>query len=191
MKNTDPEIAELRKRIEERLDRRMATPADFDFLSSAIWARTHENLSASTLKRIWGYVNGVDSIRRSSLEILAKFLDFKNWEDFLAFISQDNGSDWENGLHFRAEDLKVDDLIQVAWKPNRHCTFRYLGNQQFVVEAAENSKLNAGSTFRCNLFILGRPLYLTDLIQNSNPPSTFVAGQKDGLCELKIQSITC
>ena len=53
-----------------------------------------------------------------------------------------------------------------------------------MLSHAENSKLKVGNTFRCNLFILGKPLYLTDLVQNDNPPSTFVAGQKDGLCEL-------
>ena len=191
MKKSSPEIVELRKRIEESLGRKMAAPSDFDYLSIAIWERTHENLSTSTLKRIWGYVEGNHIIRRSSLEILSKFLNFNSWDDFLALISQDNDSDWENGLHFRAEDLKINDLVIVAWKPNRHCTFRYLGNQQFVVDTAENSKLNIGDSFHCNLFILGKPLYLNDLIQNNNPPSTFVAGSKGGLCELKIQSTTC
>ena len=29
-----------------------------------------------------------------------------------------------------------------------------------------------------------KPLYLTDLIQENNPPVAFVAGTKGGLCEL-------
>jgi hypothetical protein len=87
-------------------------------------------------------------------------------------------------LHIKTDDLTVGDLISVSWKPNRHCTFRYLGDYRFIVEHAENSKLKAGNTFRCGLFILGEPLYLNDLVQGDNPPVAFVVGNKDGLCEL-------
>ena len=74
------------------------------------------------------------------------------------------------------------------WMPDRRCTFRYLGDQQFEVEEAENSKLKVGNTFYCSLFILGEPLYLNDLVQGNEPPVAFVVGNKDGLCELEIKS---
>ena len=37
MNKTSPEILELRKRIEDDVKRKMKTPADFIFLSGAIW----------------------------------------------------------------------------------------------------------------------------------------------------------
>ena len=184
MQKTNPEISELKQQIEESLGRKMKTSADFTFLSGAIWERTHENLSASTLKRIWGYVDGPDKTRNSTLDILSKFLGLKDWDDFLEHISQNEGSDQVTTEHIKAEDLAVGDLISVSWKPNRHCTFRYLGDYQFIVEHAENSKLKVGNTVRCGLFIRGEPLYLNDLVQGNNPPVAFVVGNKDGLCEL-------
>ena len=188
MQKTNPEISELKQQIEESLGRKMKTSADFTFLSGAIWERTHENLSSSTLKRIWGYVDGADTTRNSTLEILSKFLGFKDWDGFLEHISQDNGSNRVIKQHIKTDDLAVDDLVLVSWKPNRHCTFRYLGDYRFIVEQAENSKLKAGNTFRCGLFILGEPLYMNDLVQGKEPPVAFVVGNKDGLCELKIST---
>ena len=185
MQKTSPEISELKQQIEESVGRKMKTSNDFTFLSGTIWERTHENLSASTLKRIWGYVDGPDKTRSSTLEILSKFIGFKDWDSFLEHISQDNGSDQVKNQHIKTEDLSVGDLVSVSWKPNRRCTFRYLGDYRFIVEQAENSKLKAGNTFRCGLFILGQPLYLSDLVQNNNPPVAFVVGNKDGLCEVK------
>ena len=185
MKKTNPEIAELKQQIEESVGRKMKTSNDFTFFSGAIWERTHENLSASTLKRLWGYVDGPDKTRNSTLEILSKFLGFKDWDAFLEHISKDNGSDQVTNQHLKTEDLSVGDLISISWKPNRHCTFRYLGDYHFIVEQAENSKLKVGNTFRCGLFILGEPLYLNDLVQGDNQPVAFVVGNKDGLCELK------
>lgn len=58
MQKNNPEISELKQQIEESLGHKMKTSTDFTFLSGAIWERIHENLSASTLKRLWGYVDG-------------------------------------------------------------------------------------------------------------------------------------
>ena len=185
MQKTSPEISELKQQIEESVKRKMKTSNDFTFLSGAIWERTHENLSSSTLKRLWGYVDGPDKTRNSTLDILSKFLGFKDWDGFLEDIGQDNGSDNVKKQHIKTEDLAVGDLVSVSWKPNRRCSFRYLGDYRFVVEQAENSKLKVGNTFRCGLFILGEPLYLSDLAQGEALPVAFVVGNKDGLCELE------
>ena len=96
-----------------------------------------------------------------------------------------NGSDEVLSPHIDAKDLIVDDKVKVSWRPDRRCTFRYLGDLQFEVEAAENSKLKVGNTFYCSLFILGEPLYISRLVQGKNPPVDFVVGNKDGLCELE------
>lgn len=128
MQKTSPEISELKQQIEESVQRKMKTSSDFTFLNGAIWERIHENLSDSTLKRLWGYVDGPDKTRNSTLEILTKFLGFKGWDGFLEHISKNNGSDQVTNLHIKTDDLTVGDLISVSWKPNRRCTFRYLGN---------------------------------------------------------------
>lgn len=185
MNKTSPEIMELRKCVEDNLMRKMKTPADFIFLSGAIWNRTHETLSPSTLKRLWGYVDGADITRNSTLNILSKFLGFNDWDGFLEYISNDSGSVIIESEFVKAEDMSVDDCIMVSWKPNRRCTFRYLGDNRFIVEKSENSKLKVGNTFSCGIFIIGEPLYLNDLVQGDNAPVAFVVGNKDGLCELK------
>ncbi len=185
MQKTSPEISELKQQIEESVGRKMKTSNDFTFLSGAIWERIHENLSTSTLKRLWGYVDGPDKTRNSTLDILSRFLGFNDWDGFINHICQNSGSDQVQTEHIKTDDLSVGDLISVSWKPNRRCTFRYLGDYRFIVDHAENSKLKAGDTFRCGLFILGEPLYLNDLVQGNNPPVAFVVGNKDGLCEIK------
>ena len=185
MQNTSPEISELKQQIEESVGRKMKTSTDFIFLSGAIWERIHENLSTSTLKRLWGYIDGPDKTRNSTLDILSRFLGFNDWDGFINHISQNSGSNQVQTEHIKTDDLSVGDFISVSWKPNRRCTFRYLGDYRFIVDHAENSKLKAGDTFRCGLFILGEPVYLNDLVQGDNPPVAFVVGNKDGLCEIK------
>ena len=53
------------------------------------------------------------------------------------------------------------------------------------IETSVKRKMKVGDTFSTSLFILGEPLYLSDLVQGNNPPVDFVVGNRDGLCELE------
>jgi hypothetical protein len=185
MNKTSPEILELRKQVEICLNRKIKTPKDFDFLRTAIWEKNHEVISTTTLKRLWGYVSGADKARLSTLDILSRLLGHKDWDDFLRHIDC-CGSDPLLSFHISTDSLHIGDRIKVSWMPDRHCVFRYLGNAMFIVEKAENSKLKVGDTFCASLFILGEPLYLSNLVQDGKAPVPFVVGSRGGLCELEL-----
>ena len=186
-----PEIYELRLRIEASIKRKIETPADFDFLRGIIWERTHEQISTSTLKRLWGYVDGVDNARNSTLNVLSKALGYENWDAFILKLKSENvdNSDLVMSESMSSGDLKIGDRLMIAWQPNRVCRLKYLGDNQFEVMESQNSKLKVGDTFRCGLFILGEPVYINDLRQNNGTgePKLFVIGNKSGLTKLRVQ----
>ena len=185
MKKTSPEIYELKKQLEKRLRRKMKTPSDFIFLSGVVWERTHETISPTTLKRLWGYIDGAEETRTSTLDILSRTLGFEDWEAFLDVVRLDNGSDPVLSPHIGIDELAPGDRVSVSWKPDRRCVFRYLGDARFIVEQAENSKLKPGDTFCTTLFILNEPLYLNQLVQDGKPPVAFIVGKRNGLCEIE------
>ena len=186
-----PEIYELRLRIEASIKRKIETPADFDFLRGIIWERTHEQISTSTLKRLWGYVDGVDNARNSTLNVLSKALGYENWDAFILKLKSENmdNSDLVMSESVSSGDLKIGDMLMIAWQPNRVCWLKYLGDNQFEVMESQNSKLKVGDTFRCGLFILGEPVYINDLRQNNGTgePKLFVIGNKSGLTKLRVK----
>ena len=186
-----PEIYELRLRIETSIKRKIQTPADFDFLRGIIWERTHEQISTSTLKRLWGYVDGVDNARNSTLNVLSKALGYENWDAFILKLKSENmdNSDLVMSESVSSGDLKIGDMLMIAWQPNRVCWLKYLGDNQFEVMESQNSKLKVGDTFRCGLFILGEPVYINDLRQNNGTgePKLFVIGNKSGLTKLRVK----
>ena len=186
-----PEIYELRLRIEVSIKRKIETPADFDFLRGIIWERTHEQISTSTLKRLWGYVDGVDNARNSTLNVLSKALGYENWDAFILKLKSENvdNSDLVMSESMSSSDLKIGDRLMIAWQPNRVCRLKYLGDNQFEVMESQNSKLKVGDTFRCGLFILGEPVYINDLRQNNGTgePKLFVIGNKSGLTKLRVE----
>ena len=185
-----PEILSLRQDIEREVKRQIRTPYDFEFLAGVIWERLHENISPTTLKRLWGYIDGADTTRRSTLCLLSQFLGFADWEAYLAALNQrsevESDSFAGEGIHTR--QLIPGDRVEVTWLPNRRCVFRYEGGAHFYVETAENSKLRAGDRFDTACFLIGQPMYLDNLRRGENTPTSYVAGSKTGLVSAQILS---
>ena len=73
-------LVRLRDVIEETVGRKMKPPKDFDFLAGLIFDKLHENVSSTTLKRIWGYLSEPSTPRFSTLDILAQFVDYVAWK---------------------------------------------------------------------------------------------------------------
>lgn len=75
-------LERLREEIESVVGRKMKTPKDFDFLAGQIFDKLHENVSSTTLKRIWGYLPETSAPRASTLDLLAQYVDYEDWESF-------------------------------------------------------------------------------------------------------------
>ena len=187
MNKKAPEILSLRLDIEHEVKRKIRTPYDFEFLAGVVWERLHENISPTTLKRLWGYIDGADTTRRTTLCLLSQFLGFADWEAYLADLATrtDVESEAFAGEGLNIDDLQVGDQIEVTWLPNRRCVFRYEGDAHFLVTAAENAKLHVGDRFETACFIIGKPLYIDRLVRGDQPPTAYVAGAKNGLLTAK------
>ena len=180
-------ITLMRQLVEESANHTVTTSNDFIFLSGEIQGRLKETLSASTLKRLWGYVEGYASVRPSTLDILARFVGFPDWETFVSDYCEVESVQSSHRVVSKSlytKDLNVGNQVEIAWNPNRRCQLNYLGNNLFEVIASENSKLKSGDRFLCQRFTMNQPLYVELLTQDGNT-ELFVMGNKGGLTEVR------
>ncbi len=161
----------------------MITPKDFQFLAVQIFALTNQSVSPPTLRRIWGYQdNGRFIPRRFTLDVLAKYAGFKDWESVCTDASEEQlSSDFLNNRHLDVKELQPGDRIRLIWKPNRCVIIKFEGMDIFVVEDSENSKLRKGNRFCCRTFIQNEPLYLERLMRDGCVPTNFVCGKYGGI----------
>ena len=71
----------LREMIEKMVGRKMVVPRDFTWLSQKVEERTQQRVSASTLRRFWGYVSEGVSASKFTKDVLAKFLGYRETVD--------------------------------------------------------------------------------------------------------------
>ena len=183
-----PQIARLRERVEFRFGKALSVHADFLALVSVIEMELRQHISESTLERVWGYsTRGYQTVSLRTLDVLSQYADGCYWDDFCKRLHASSGSESElfNEECISSSELSVGDRLQIGWLPDRLCEVRYLGDNRFVAERCENSKMQAGDTFSCSHFSLGQALAINNLCRDNMPiGKTYVVGQQNGLITL-------
>ena len=186
-------IENLRNEIEVAIHRRLATPKDFEALREMIFLRLHILVSATTLKRIWGYIDDSVSTRRSTLDILARYIGYADFDAYENGTVGDIAESPSSPIMARRidvhEQLQPGDMIRLTWQPGRICDVEYRGDRVFCVVASQCTRLKAGDTFKCSLMIEDEPLYIDMLVTaDSVTPTAYVCGKKSGIHFEPIQA---
>ena len=90
MEAQEQTIKQLRRAVERTLGRKMQTNKDFDCLADSIYEKTHAKISTTTLKRIWGYLSEGVTPRRYTLDQLAHFVGYDDFDAFCASLENGN-----------------------------------------------------------------------------------------------------
>ena len=176
-------IQMLIRQVEQRTGGPLLTPKDFERLKTML--PQHDQLSISTLKRIWAYVPNSHLPREVTLSILARFVGFDDWNDFCRHHASMKDSDFLADT-VKTADLKTGEEIMLEWVPDRSCRLRKQAEGCLLVVAACNCKLQVGDTFHTAWLSVGQPLCATHVIRNGLSLPDYIAGRKAGLTKVIV-----
>lgn len=183
-----PELQYLLELVEKQYGRKLSTTTDFESLSVIIEKTTGELLSSSTLKRLYGYVSLNTVPRKTTLDILSRFIGNRDYETFRISLSNDPqfSSRFFSAKTVTTSELKAGDRLRIGWPANRIVTLNYLGDDLFEVDTSVNASLVKGDRFRQVSFMKGYPLYLSRILRNGDYTPAYVAGMNSGLNLLEV-----
>ena len=183
-----PELQYLLELVEKQYGRKLSTTTDFESLSVIIEKATGDLLSSSTLKRLYGYVSLNTVPRKTTLDILSRFIGNRDYETFRISLSNDPqfSSRFFSAKTVTTSELKAGDRLRIGWPANRIVTLNYLGNDLFEVDTSVNASLVKGDRFRQVSFMKGYPLYLSRILRNGDYTPAYVAGMNSGLNLIEI-----
>lgn len=178
-----PEICELQRLIEEKYGKPLRTTTDFNEVSFFIHRVGGVEVSASTLKRLWGYVGDSHSPRSQTLDALARYLGYEHFDAFCAWLKSTSAysSSFFSTKQLMTKDLQEGQRVEIGWAPNRYLLLLYRGNGLFEVMESKASKLQQGDCFEAQCFMEGYPLYLSYVLRDQAKTSPFIAGRNGGL----------
>lgn len=182
-------IERLKAAIEQSVMRPIRTSKDFEYLYDEIHNRINKTVGVSTLKRLWGYIDGYQSVRESTLDELCRFMGFPDWHTFVADhcnVESEQTSHRVVSATLPVEDIGVSERVLIEWNPDRQLLLNHHGGGDFTVVEAKNSKVVAGDSFRCERFVIGQPLYMGNFVHGNEPPALFVVGKQGGLTKVVV-----
>ena len=177
----------VRQLIEKQFGKDIRYPSDAEALSYAIQEKTKESLSVNTLKRLLGMVGDVDRPRLYTLDVVARYVGFSNWDKLQEYLKGNNdlsGFDEISGIV--ASDLTTGDQVTFEYAPNRKVTCENLSGNSFVVTGSENSKLKVGDIIEVESFILNSPLVSLNVTRDGVALGPYTAGKATGLSSVKV-----
>lgn len=174
------------KQIEEKFGTPIKYPKDCESLSNSIQLNCNKLISVSTLKRLMGFVKQVEQPHKHTLDVIANYIGYKDWEEAMLFVEkQDNSSFFQLG-GIDVATLKKGNKIEFTYEPKRIVVVSYLGSNKFEVKEAKNSKLQKEDLITFTYIALNHTLIASEVIRNGNSLGKFTAGKVNGITSIKI-----
>ena len=155
--------------------------ADCEYLALDIESVTGEHIGVNTLKRLLGFIDDERDPRISTLDVIARYLGFDNWDVLSIYDNKSNSSFESSSEEIRVSELSEGQCVQISYLPDRRLVMAYQGNGHFLVQLSENSKLLAGDELSLTHIVQGYPLLVTEVIRDGKSLGPFTAGKAQGI----------
>lgn len=179
---------ELLKRLRDKSGIALNQSSHFEVLSQAIFDSTGESLGANTLKRLFGFNIKRVVPRRSTLDILARYLNFADFDNLLLEL----GEEADISSFSPVEKVDIDNLadgtnLKITYEPNRTLTLKYLGNFRFRVEEAVGSRnLMEGDEMEVTQIAVGHRFVASHVYRDGKDLGTYEAAKSKGINDIEV-----
>ena len=175
----------IKTEIERVFGREIRYPLDCEALAIDISQRCNVSISASTLKRFFGFVTGTEP-RAYTLDVLAKYIGFKYWEDYLESLSvKTDSSEFVKIEELNIASLEKGDKYEFRYEPSRIVVFEYKGDNVCCVVDSVNSKLHVGDVFTITTIAVDYPLLISSVLRNGVNQGSLAVGKVSGITSIK------
>ncbi len=163
----------LSKHIKEKLNdkysqtsgRTVRYPKDCNGLAEHISIVCKTKISASTLKRLYGFVKGASQEPRLyTLDLISEYLGYKGWEHLLQSLANTSLPKTKEVIKLKPEQVGKGQSIILSYEPSKKIEMIKKENV-FLITSSNDRKLLVNDEIKFKLIELHYPLTLTSLIR--------------------------
>lgn len=149
---------------------------DYEIIKADIQDTLGESLGVNTLKRMFGQVNDGVKPTKTSLNIIARYLNYSDWDTYEDAILNGgdclfspNNDNSDSHSYICSDYLKVGTVIDIKYEPEQHTTFFYEGKNQFKTIFTTSKQLKENDILDIREFHVGSMLVAHNIIRDSKP----------------------
>ncbi len=174
----------IKKRIEEKSGIKVLYSRDCDILANKISTDSNCRLSASTLRRLFGFVKGTREARVYTLDVISNYLDYSTWDDLIKSFDPNTKPVSNFILELKPSKLKIGDQYKYKFRPDAEVTIKYIGKSFFEVMASKQSQLKNGDIFKASILNLHHPLFILNVERNGESIGKIIEAKVSGLTQI-------
>ena len=163
----------------------MQSAADCEWMAMDIKSKLHDGPSVNTLKRLLGFLPYDKQHRDSTMSFIAHYLGYKNNTELQQALTKCASDFGTNDCVLENSQLETGDHVEIAYQPNRTITFKYEGDDRFLVTQSINSQLQPDDEVVIRQFAIGFPLLADNVVRNGKSLGSYTAGKIGGLTSIK------
>ncbi len=175
-----------KKHLEDKFGKAIRYPSHFNELALVISANTKESISANTLKRLFGFINEQREPRMVTLDLIAQYLGFNNWDDYLIDICRLARLEYPDKEMIDVGSLDILSYLEIHYAPNGRVLMRFLGDFRFEITEAINSTLLVADVVEVYNLFRFYPLIVPHVVRCGNHLGPFFVGKVSGITYMKV-----
>lgn len=155
-------------------------------LLQAIYAETQKMLGLSTLKRLLGFYTDSRNPHQSTLDIIAQYLGYRNWE-YLEKRQAPYESFFASDLqHVDVSSLAEGAIVTICYHPSRRLVLRHLQGVECEVVKCVGSKLHIGDTVQIFEIVPGFPLLVKNVERKGKQLGAYATARENGVQKVEV-----
>jgi len=171
----------IKRRIEDKFGRPVRYSKDCEVLAAVIAEETKRSISGSTLKRIFGLVEGTKEPRLYTLDVLALYLGHQTWEALINDFNSEQHSGFDIIQEVKADELLEGEQLKIRYEPERELILECLAPSKFRIKRSLNSKLQENDIVHLKSITRDYPLFISDVQRKDRSHGPYVAGKLSGI----------
>jgi hypothetical protein len=174
------------KQIEQKFNKEIRYPSDCEALAGDILHVTKQAISTSTLKRIFGFIAGSKEPRLYTLDVIAQYLGYSNWDNYIENQLNIDNSDFLTIKQVEIEKLAPNSIVEISYAPESKLILNYRTNFEFEIKHAVNSKLQENDLLKIFNIVKDYPLIINAVTRNNVNLGSYKAAKISGVTEINI-----
>ena len=175
----------IKEKIEVRFGQAIRYSKDCEALAGDISCSTGYTVSGSTIKRLMGFVKGIQEPRLYTLDAIAEYLGHPSFEDLIKEFDTSSHSESVEIERLTLSEIAQGEHIKFSYQPNQVVRVKHLKDNSFEITEADNSKLQQGDIIKFDQIVLSHPLFIKDVIRKQVSMGQYIAGKISGITSIE------
>lgn len=175
----------IKEKIEEKFGKKIRYPKDCEALASEISFCTKQQVSASTIKRLMGFIKGIQEPRTYTLDLVAEYLGRASFEELVMEFS-DREPEEPSIKELTSGNVAKGQKLKLSYEPSKHIVIECIDEGLFEISVCDGRTLKPKDNIRLAAIKHSYPLFISEVVRYGKSMGPMVLAKLSGITSIEI-----